>query len=324
MWAGAGWLLGYGAMTKMWVSRALSTVSEGEFRRMRRMADSLESLPSLQSYLNYACETAKLLPHIRPCFVQLSANLRTLEFLRSNPPHSSLQCWMRSVMGIWMSNTNANTYLGMYKMHVLDTAQIRQLLGIPLGSRLGSLLDIGAGDGNVTLELSPLFNEVLAVEASKWCIYRLKEKGINCIHSSDISSLPPSKFDVVSCLNVLDRCACPVSLLHDIKRRMSPGTGRALLAVVLPFQPFVEAGALGRTLQPKEALGLGPAMGWEESVNRLATTVLQPAGLEIEKLARVPYLCQGDMDTPFYSLDDAVLVLRAAPLPASRASDQDP
>ena len=211
-----------------------------------------------------------------------------------------------------MSNTNANTFLGMYKMHVLDSSQARIMLGIPLGNTLGSLLDVGAGDGNVTLQLAPLFDDVLAVEASKWCVYRLKEKGIKCAQSDDLSSLSTSGFDVVSCLNVLDRCSRPISLLHEIKRRLKPATGLALLAVVLPFQPFVETGALGRTSRPTESLGLGPSMGWEESVNQLVSGVLEPAGFEIERLARVPYLCQGDTDTPYYSLDDAIFVLRAS------------
>jgi SAM-dependent methyltransferase len=302
-------------MTKQWVRRALSTISSSEILRTKRMQDSMENLTSLQKSLVYSCDTAKLHPDIRPCFVELSANLKTLDFLRHNPPHSPFKCWMRSVLGIFLSNTNANTFLGMYKMHVLDTSNARQLLDVPLGDTLGSLLDIGAGDGNVTVELSSLFDEVLATEASYWCSYRLKQKGIPCKQLNDISTLPAEAYDVVSCLNVLDRCSHPLSLLREIRLRLRPGSGRALLAVVLPFQPFVEVGALGRTQPPVEALGMDPFAGWEESVNRLAKETLGAAGLEVVRVARVPYLCQGDMDTPYYSLDDAVFVLKAAPPP---------
>jgi SAM-dependent methyltransferase len=302
-------------MTKQWVRRALSTISNGELLRIKRMNDSLENLSALQQSLVYSCNTAKLHPAIRPCFVELSANLKTLDFLRHNQPHTTFKCWMRSVLGIFLSNTNANTLLDMYKMHVLDTANARRLLDIPLGDTLGSLLDIGAGDGNVTKELCPLFREVLATEASYWCTYRLKEKGIPCNQLDDISKLPAAVYDVVSCLNVLDRCSHPLSLLREIRRRLRPESGRALLAVVLPFRPFVEVGSLGRTQPPAEALGMDPLAGWEESVNRLATEALGPAGLEVVRVARVPYLCQGDMDTPYYSLDDAVFVLKAAQPP---------
>jgi 2-polyprenyl-3-methyl-5-hydroxy-6-metoxy-1,4-benzoquinol methylase len=307
-------------MPKRWVAQALSTISRRELSRIEQMQESLESLPRLQQFLKYSCDTKKLRTDIRPRFIELSANLNTLDFLRANPPHSSFQGWMRSVMGIFMSNTNANTFLGMYKMHVLDTSNLRTLLGIPLGNTLNSLLDVGAGDGNVTLQLLPLFDRVLAVEASKWCIYRLKEKGIDCAQSSDLSAFSTSEYDVVSCLNVLDRCSRPVSLLHEIRRLMKPTTGRALLAVVLPFQPYVEAGVLARTKRPSEPIGLLPSMGWEESVNILISDVLEPAGLEVERLARVPYLCQGDQDTPYYTLDDAFFVLRAKEPPGARGT----
>lgn len=50
------------------------------------------------------------------------------------------------------------------------------------------------------------------------------------------------KYDVISCLNLLDRCENPLLLLRDIQRSLVPHTGRLILAVVLPFQPFVEVG----------------------------------------------------------------------------------
>lgn len=50
------------------------------------------------------------------------------------------------------------------------------------------------------------------------------------------------QYDVISCLNLLDRCDHPLALLRDIKRSLVPGTGRLVLAVVLPFQPYVEIG----------------------------------------------------------------------------------
>ena len=43
------------------------------------------------------------------------------------------------------------------------------------------------------------------------------------------------------------------------------------------------------------------------------TECIEPAGLRVERLARVPYLCLGDTrGSRMYELDDAVLVLRAA------------
>ena len=50
------------------------------------------------------------------------------------------------------------------------------------------------------------------------------------------------KFDVVACLNLLDRCDKPLTVLTDIKHTLQPVTGRLLVAVVLPFKPCVESG----------------------------------------------------------------------------------
>lgn len=50
------------------------------------------------------------------------------------------------------------------------------------------------------------------------------------------------KFDVISCLNLLDRCDQPASLLHNMKAALTPDTGRLIVATVVPFKPYVESG----------------------------------------------------------------------------------
>lgn len=52
------------------------------------------------------------------------------------------------------------------------------------------------------------------------------------------------RYDLISCLNLLDRCDEPLQLLRDIKKSLVPGTGRLILAAVLPFQPYVETGKM--------------------------------------------------------------------------------
>jgi 2-polyprenyl-3-methyl-5-hydroxy-6-metoxy-1,4-benzoquinol methylase len=47
------------------------------------------------------------------------------------------------------------------------------------------------------------------------------------------------KFDVVSCLNLLDRCSDPAKLLDEIKSAVKPN-GRIVVALVLPYKPFDE------------------------------------------------------------------------------------
>jgi len=50
------------------------------------------------------------------------------------------------------------------------------------------------------------------------------------------------QYDVISCLNLIDRCERPLTLLRQIHASLTPGTGRLLLALVLPFSSYVETG----------------------------------------------------------------------------------
>lgn len=76
-------------------------------------------------------------------------------------------------------------------------------------------------------------------------------------------------YDVISCLNVVDRCERPISLLHLLYQNLRPG-GILLLALVLPYEPFVEKGQLSRITSsqlvlscsrslPDEPLGAPPS-----------------------------------------------------------------
>nr|CAD7258343.1 unnamed protein product [Timema shepardi] len=132
------------------------------------------------------------------------------------------------------------------------------------------------------------------------------------------------KFDVISCLNLLDRCDRPLSLLQDLRAALKPG-GKVLVALVLPFNPYVE---IGEFLLPEAVKYPPPSpLGWEghrpsewlpiqgdnfeQQVTSVMADVFEPAGFAVERWARVPYLCEGDLNQAFYWLDDAVFVLSA-------------
>lgn len=95
-------------------------------------------------------------------------------------------------------------------------------------------------------------------------------------------------------------------MLKQIHSKLRAG-GILILALVLPYDPFVERGFL--KLPPSEYLPIS-SKSWEESVSKLWIKVLRPMGFKPLALARVPYLCEGDLNTEYYSLDDAIIVLR--------------
>ncbi|KAJ8896962.1 hypothetical protein PR048_002308 [Dryococelus australis] len=114
-----------------------------------------------------------------------------------------------------------------------------------------------------------------------------------------------SQFDVITCLNLLDRCDRPLSLLRDLRAALAPG-GKAIVALVLPFNPYVETGVVDH--RPTELL---PIRGeyFEEQVMSFISDVLEKNGFHVERWSRVPYLCEGDLNQAFYWLDDAVFIL---------------
>lgn len=192
--------------------------------------------------------------------------------------------------------------------------------GASLG--LGRLLDIGAGDGNVTAVLARHFREVTATEVSVPMCARLRERGFRVFNAPFLredAGFPAAQcagtFDVVSMLNLLDRCDQPAEMLAAARRLLAPG-GRLLIAVVLPFGEFVEEGTVRR--RPHGALPMRGARcsdgaSFEASLNALVQRALAPAGFRVRSVSKVPYLCRGDMRRPYYVLSDAIVVCDVDP-----------
>ena len=145
-----------------------------------------------------------------------------------------------------------------------------EFVSLAAGGR--SLLDIGAGDGNVTATaFAPLLGgpetaRIVTTEVSAPMCKRLRDRGYECYETFDIGECaeldsmraPPvlcgecdaapspqanaaaaedaesegGKFDVIALMNVLDRADKPVKLLQDIKALVRPRSGRVVISVV--------------------------------------------------------------------------------------------
>jgi len=229
--------------------------------------------------------------------------------------HGLVTTWLHRFMRSFLSDFDINGILGTYPMHVLSSAQWQTLLHAaapdqPLSNResWGRLLDIGAGRGDATAELAQLFSQVVVTETSRHMAKRLRKLGYECL-AEDISERDDLKhqFDVVSLLNVLDRCDRPMSLLATARQAVRPG-GLLLLALVLPYKPFVYEH--GQPRAPLERLAIQSAH-FELAAAELVTHCLLPLGLEVLTLSRCPYLSGGDAYAPLYELDDLIVVCRA-------------
>jgi SAM-dependent methyltransferase len=260
----------------------------------------------LAQVLQYTCDLTILPSALAGTFVELAADEPLRRYLRrlSTARPGTWRTLLQHLLCSFMSDFDANGLLGMYPMHLVSAEQAATLLG-PIVRR--RLLDVGAGSGDVTAELAPLFGEVVTTEVSWAMARRLRSRGWET-HRVDIATrgAPGPPYDVVSCLNVLDRCLFPRTLLRHCCDALTPH-GRLLLSVPLPCRPHAYRG--GQTTAPAEPLDVYSTC-YELGAAAMVERVLEPLGLTVERWSRVPYLSGGDSWRPFYALDAAIWVCR--------------
>eukprot|EP00126_Sphaerothecum_destruens_P001620 Sdes_comp15032_c0_seq1m3803 len=163
---------------------------------------------------------------------------------------------------------------------------------------------------------------------------RLSNRGFRCFETASVSKtflefFQHTKefkgFHIISCFNVLDRCDKPIQLLKEIHSLVSKNDGCVLLALVLPWSPMVETGTTTRA--PLQSIsessinsysedhhrgsgGYSKRFSWENTVENIVENLISPCGFFVEKFSRVPYLCEGDCENPYYFLDDVIFLLK--------------
>ena len=154
------------------------------------------SQPPRRPPMRYACDTSLLMTDLQARFVLLGRDAATDAFLETCGPSSVLTVAAFNVLRKFWSITDTNAWLGGGQMHVLSQAQVLRLLDWPAPSGAAEepapprrrLLDVGAGDGNVTRHLAPLFAEVVATEVSPGMVERLQARGYTAVQTFELTT----------------------------------------------------------------------------------------------------------------------------------------
>ncbi|EDW74779.1 uncharacterized protein Dwil_GK15857 [Drosophila willistoni] len=284
------------------------------------------SLENIDTRNWYALEHE--LPKYQSRFVALEQDSTTVKWLEQAKILSTniwLHLWhalARSILQFFMTQTDINGFLKRGSMFILSEEQFYKLLvaggfSTATMSDTITLLDIGAGDGEISLRVANTVAEfsgnavlkVFATEASWTMRDRLKKLNFNVI--PEINGL--QDMDLVLCLNVLDRCFDSFQLLEDIHRALAPN-GRAVVALVLPYMHYVETNTSHLPLRPLlEDRGNGHQLSFEEEAT-MFMDILENCGFRVESWTKAPYLCEGDLHQSFYWLIDLIVVLSKKPL----------
>ncbi|VBB27088.1 unnamed protein product [Acanthocheilonema viteae] len=247
----------------------------------------------------YSIDKTTLTSYMLKKFHQFSMDKDVETFLNSSLETSNSLClqvyytFLTSLLSVVLTKTSINGVLGRGGMHLFSFSQLQEILDVSAEwiSCDKRLLDLGAGDGQITAIMAQLYRIVSVTEASKIMEWRLKQRGFRVVRM-DICQ-QSGTYHLVSALNLLDRHYNPSLLLTQLHTITLRSESLLLLAVVLPLHQYVEFHPTSRTNRPDVKISI-KGRTFEEQANSLVADVLEPAGFELLKWSKLPYLSEGD------------------------------
>lgn len=285
------------------------TLARGLYERMIRE----DQLRSFDHSKWYEVKTDNMDPIIAAKFKKMSYDNETDLFIQNCYQKSE---WLfthlfnavaRAFLGLFLTSTSVNGLLKRGSMFVFSNNQFSLFydeISTIKSNPNSVLLDLGSGDGCVTSTMAQHFHQTYCTEVSSVMKKILAKNGYKLLDAETWADNDLS-FDLISCLNLLDRCEKPMTTMKLMRKKVKPN-GRVLIALVLPLNQFVEASS---NHVPREILPLSGS-NLEEQVESFVKEVVEPSDFELISWSKLPYLSEGDLELSYYWLIDVLFLLK--------------
>lgn len=267
------------------------------------------SYPEVNKY--YIVQLEKYTENLQLKFTQLLSDESTKSFIDWSASRSSsflLQIFYgisAPLLKMFTTKTATNGILYRGEMFVISQSHFRQLIGEE--NKYDSWLDLGAGDGGALerLGVKDMANHIWTTEICAVMRKRLEWRGFGV---KDVENWDDQTYDVISMLNLLDRAGDPDLFLQKANRVLN-SDGILLIAVVLPFNPYVERGGINNKPLKDISEFKSTSKMHSDQLDAFISAV-ENRGFKLERWSCVPYLCEGDQTTTYYTLRDTILIFR--------------
>ena len=256
-------------------------------------------LDKLQKYYKFDYSNVELSGE----FIQLNPDTETKLFLEHCKTLQSKffaylgQCLVYANLRSIFTLTSLHAMMDRGHMMVLSESQFSTLFR---HRKFKRVIDLGAGDGKVSEKLANAlslpFSELKVTDTQSQIRKRLKQRGFS-IQDTDNWHVG-QKFDLISMMNLLDRCEKPKTMLRQAHASLDTD-GRLLVASVVPFRQSVE---WRRNRIADEYFSTNRSTSWEAQCEQVAKELVEVEGFQLEYYSKVPYLSEGDVKKPFYVL----------------------